>query len=102
LERFQNGSATHWRSEEQHVVHGLFTEVMVNPENPLLVEGLQQNLVQFLGGNLVASERLFHDDARAFPAQPALASCSTTVPNTPAECEIMRRPLRRAEFLLMA
>ena len=40
-ERFQHRVG---ETEEQHVVHGLFAEVMVNAENGLLVESFEQDL----------------------------------------------------------
>ena len=42
-ERFEHGVG---KAKEQHAVHGLFAKIMVNPENRLLVKGLEQNLIQ--------------------------------------------------------
>src|SRR6267378_6600031 len=61
-ERFQQRVG---EAEEQHVMHGLFAEVMVDPKNALFVESTEQNLVELLRGDEVSAERLFDNDASA-------------------------------------
>src|ERR1043166_4120074 len=58
-ERFEHGVG---KTEEQHVVHGSFAEVMINAENRLLVERFEQDGVEFASGNEVPAKRLFNDD----------------------------------------
>ena len=77
-ERFQERVG---EAEEHHVVHRPLAEVMVDAEDRRLVEGAEQDPVEFLRRGEVAAERLFDDDAAPL-VQPALASCSTTSPNS--------------------
>src|SRR5215471_4572754 len=53
-------------AEEQHTVDGLFSQVMVDAENPLFVEGFEQDLIQSACRGEVATKRLFDNDSRVF------------------------------------
>ena len=78
-ERFQHRVG---KAEEQHVMHRLLAEIMVNAKNRVLVEGLEQDGIECLGRGQVAAERFFNDDPRIVPrVQSDWDSCSTTVPN---------------------
>src|SRR5688572_19543265 len=52
------------KAKEQHVVHGLLPEIMVDAENSLFVERAKQNPVEPLRTEEVRPEWLLHDDAR--------------------------------------
>src|SRR5712671_5951659 len=54
------------KSKEQHVVHGLFPQIMINSENVPLLKTLEQNAIQPLRGRAVGAKRFLHDDARSF------------------------------------
>src|ERR1700730_4255148 len=51
-------------AEEQHVMHGLLSQIMVDAEDSVFVEGAEQNAVEPLCTDKVRPERLLHNDAR--------------------------------------
>src|SRR5215470_11845157 len=52
------------KAKEDHVVHGLFAQIMVDAEDGILIKGREQYPIEFLRRGPVMSERLFDDDAR--------------------------------------
>ena len=61
-ERFQKRIG---EAEEEHVVHRPFSQVMVDAEDRLLLEGAEQSLVELLRREEIVTERFFNDDASA-------------------------------------
>src|ERR1035437_3149009 len=57
--RFKHGVG---KAEEKQAMDRLFSKVMVYPEDPLLVKGLEQDLIEGARRRQVAAERLFNDD----------------------------------------
>src|SRR3954466_5909119 len=49
--------------KHQHVVHGLFAEVVVDPKNRPLIKHLVQHLIEIARGCKIPSERFFNDHA---------------------------------------
>ena len=49
-------------------MHRPLAEVMVDAKDRRLVEGAEQNPVEFLGGDAVVTEGFFNDDTSAFGA----------------------------------
>ena len=68
-------------AEEEHVMHRPLPQVMVDAEDRRLVEGAEQDLVELLRRGEVVPKG-FSTMTRAPLVQPALASCSTTGPNS--------------------
>ena len=64
-ERFQKRIG---EAEKEHVVHRPFSQVMVDAEDRLLVEGAEQSLVEVLRRGKIVTERFFNDDASAVGA----------------------------------
>src|SRR6266550_2157473 len=61
-ERFQNRIL---EAEEDHVVHRPLSQVMVDAEDVLLIEGAEQDPIKLLCGGEVVTEGFFNDDASA-------------------------------------
>src|SRR5881628_3082331 len=95
-ERFQKRIG---EAEKEHVVRRPFSQVMVDAEDRLLVEGAEQSLVEVLRRGEIVTERFFNDDASAVGA----SSFGQLFHNHPEQHrrdgEIMRRLLRRAKLL---
>src|SRR6267142_6133224 len=81
-------------------MHGLFPEVMVNPEDSFFVESAEEDLVELLRGDKVGAERLFDDDAST---RAGTAGFGELLDNRPEHVrrdgQIKGRPLRAIEFL---
>ena len=52
------------KAENHDVLHGLFTEIVIDAINLLFCQDLPQILVELLRGSQVVAKRLFDDDAR--------------------------------------
>src|SRR5438046_2891155 len=61
-EGFEDGIG---KAEEQHAMHGLLAEVMVDPVNGLLVKRFEKDLIESPGGGQITTEWFFDDDAAA-------------------------------------
>src|SRR5215469_17831289 len=60
-ERLEDGVG---KTKEQHVVHRALAQVVIDAEDPRLVEGAKKNLVELARGSEVRPERLLHDHPR--------------------------------------
>src|SRR5262245_3581608 len=80
-------------------MHRSLAEVMVNAKDRRLVEGAEQNSVEFLGGGAVVTEGFFHDDARAFSAVRLRQLFHDQTEQRRWDSEVVRRPLRGTQFL---
>src|SRR4029453_529289 len=88
------------RSEEDHVVHGPLSEVVIDAKDVILVETLEQDRVEIARGNEVVSERLLDNDARPRRAARRGELLDDRAEESRRYREIMRRAPRRAKLFL--
>ncbi len=93
--RFEHGVG---EAKEEHAMDGLFPQVVVNAKNPLLVKGLQQDLIQGTRRGQVTTKRLFY-----YNPSGAGASGARELLHDLAECvgrdsEVIRGYLCRPDF----
>src|SRR4030095_8042903 len=95
-ERFQNRIL---EAEEDHVVHRPFSQVMIDAEDVLLIEGAEQDLIKLLRRGEVVPEGFLNDNASAF----GTVCLGQLFHDEPEQCrrdgEVVRRPLCGAELL---
>ncbi len=86
-------------AEEEHVVHLLLPEVVVDPEDRALRELRGENPVQLHGRREVGSERLLDDDARVLRAAGGAELLHDLAEEHGRDGEVVGRPLRAAQLL---
>src|SRR4029077_10502197 len=95
-ERFQNRIL---EADEDHVVHRPFSQVMIDAEDVLLIEGAEKNPIKLLRRDKVVTEGFFNDNASAV----GTVCLGQLFHNQPEQRgrdgEVVRRPLRGAELL---
>src|SRR4029453_6198873 len=80
-------------------MHRSLAEVMVDAKDRCLVEGTEQNLVEFLCGGAVVTEGFFNDDASAFSAVRLRQLFHDQTEQRRWDSEVGRRPLCGAQLL---
>src|SRR5712692_11344994 len=95
-ERFQERIG---EAEEEQVVHRPLSQVMVDAEDRLLVEGAEQSVVELLRREEIVTERFFDDDASAVRASSFGQLFHDRPEQHRRDGEIVRRLLRRAKLL---
>src|SRR5215510_3434607 len=80
-------------------MHRPLAEVMVDAKDRRLIEGTEQNLVEFLGGGAVVTKGFFNDDASAFSAVRLRQLLHDQPKQRRWDGEVVRRPLRGAQLL---
>src|SRR5262245_57148249 len=80
-------------------MHRPLAEVMVDAKDRRLVEGTEQNLVEFLCGGAVVTEGFFNNDASAFGAVRLRQLFHNQPEQRRWDSEVVRRPLCGAQLL---
>src|SRR5207249_587661 len=86
------------KAEEEHAVHRLLAQIMVNPEDRLFVESLEEHYVKRARRSKVAPERFFDDDARVAGATGPGQLLDDGCEGGGRDGQIMGRPLGRSEL----